>query len=232
MTVSVDLSIILPVINEKDRINTAIERIFEQAFHGSIQIIVVDGDPGGSTIQAVTDERVICLTGLPGRGIQMNAGAAAARGSLLLFLHCDTVLPPNGLNKIAGMMNEPSFDAGAFDLKIAGKKFVYRIIERSASLRSRLTRIPYGDQAIFIRRDYFFLIGQYAQIPIMEDVDLMQRIKKKKGKTGFIDASVLTSARRWEKEGLLFCTLRNWFLVILYLCGVAPVRLVRLYKHH
>ena len=127
-------------------------------------------------------------------------------------------------------MDDPSIRAGAFDLAINHKGLPYRIIERTASFRSRMTRIPYGDQAIFIESSYFFQIGQYPKISIMEDVVLMQRIKKNKGRIGFINKKTLTSARRWEKEGLIFCTLRNWFLRILFSCGVSPERLAMLYK--
>jgi hypothetical protein len=99
-----------------------------------------------------------------------------------------------------------------------------------ANLRSRLTRIPYGDQAIFIRASYFRSIGGFKEIPIMEDVDLMRRIKRKGWRIVIFQEPVITSARRWEKEGLLFGTLRNWFLMTLFLCGVSPERLARFYR--
>jgi hypothetical protein len=119
---------------------------------------------------------------------------------------------------------------GAFDLGIDSKRFAFRVIEKMASWRSRLTRIPYGDQAIFIRADYFRQLGGFRNIPIMEDVELMQRIKQKKGEIKIISKRVLTSPRRWEKEGIVFCTLRNWFLISLYFMGVRPETLARLYK--
>ncbi len=227
-----DLSIIIPVVNEAGQINLTIDRIREQRFEGSIEIIVSDGHPDGTTIKQVKDRKVICITALPGRSVQMNAGASHASGNVLLFLHCDTVLPRNGLQDILQLMKAPFLKAGAFDLTINRAGVSYRVIERSASYRSRLTRIPYGDQAIFIKRAYFFKIGQYHDIPIMEDVDLMRRVKKNQDRIGFLKTSVLTSARRWEKEGLIFCTLRNWFLMALYLCGVSPERLSQWYKNH
>lgn len=227
-----DLSIILPVLNEQSRICLAIERLYSQAFRGTMQIIVSDGDPTGSTIACIDDPSIITTISSPGRGSQMNAGAALATGKILLFLHCDTVLPENGLKLVFQLMDNQQVDVGAFDLSIDKKGFLFRIIEKVSSLRSRMTRLPYGDQALFIRRSYFFDIGQYKQIPIMEDVDLMRRIKKDRTRPVFLNSSVITSARRWEKEGALFCTLRNWVILTLYFLGVRPEKLVRLYRTH
>ena len=118
---------------------------------------------------------------------------------------------------------------GAFDLKIGSDRFIFKIIGNLASLRSRLTRIPYGDQAIFIRRDYFRTIGGYKDVPLMEDVELMQRIKRQGDKIFILKEKVITSPRRWEREGVLYCTLRNWIITILYFIGVSPDRLVKFY---
>jgi len=104
------------------------------------------------------------------------------------------------------------------------------VIEKIASIRSRLTRIPYGDQAIFIRRNYFQALGGFKDIPIMEDVELMRRIKRRRGKIMILKDKVKTSPRRWEAEGVVFCTLRNWFLITLYLLGFKPETLARFYR--
>ncbi len=121
--------------------------------------------------------------------------------------------------------------AGAFDLGIRSEKFIFRLIESAASLRSRATRIPFGDQAIFVRKDYFDKIGGYQDIPIMEDVEIMKRIRKRGDKIVILHQRVHTSSRRWEKEGILRCTLRNWLLQVLYLLGVSPHRFSKLYGH-
>ena len=105
------------------------------------------------------------------------------------------------------------------------------MIEKTASLRSRITKIPYGDQAIFIRKKYFFEIGRYREIPIMEDVDLMVRIKKDQGKLKFLNSRVSTSSRRWEEEGMVYCTLRNWTILILFFLGTKPEKLAVFYKN-
>ncbi|MCF6247250.1 MAG: TIGR04283 family arsenosugar biosynthesis glycosyltransferase [Desulfobacula sp.] len=241
---SIDISVIIPVLNEKVQINPAIQRLFEQKTFwtiestgavdqtGTIEIIVVDGSSNGETLDCIKEDGVKAITSKPGRGRQMNAGAAVASGYILLFLHCDTALPKNGLKKILNTMKNVNCDAGAFDLSINADGFAYRLIEKTASLRSRLTRIPYGDQGLFIQKDFFFNIGQFKEIPIMEDVELMQRIKKQKAGLAFIDDSVLTSPRRWEKEGKVYGTLRNWVIITLYLFGVSPERLAGLYKRY
>jgi hypothetical protein len=119
---------------------------------------------------------------------------------------------------------------GAFDLEIKSKKRIFRLIERAASIRSRLTRIPYGDQAIFLKKSFFDQIGGFKDIPIMEDVELMQRVKKAGQKIKFIPRKVWTAARRWEKEGIVYCTLRNWILISLYMFGVSPEKLNKFYS--
>jgi hypothetical protein len=120
--------------------------------------------------------------------------------------------------------------AGSFDLGIRSEKKAFRLIEKMVFFRSRLTKIPYGDQAFFIERKFFAKLGGYKEIPIMEDVELMRRIKAAGGKIAIIPNPVQTSPRRWEREGILYCTLRNWILVMLYFFGVSPERLSKLYR--
>jgi rSAM/selenodomain-associated transferase 2 len=224
------VSVIIPVIGEASVINDTIGRIDRMAEGAAVEIIVVDGSAGEETLKATKGTRARGISSPKGRGRQMNAGAAAAMGDILLFLHADTELPEDAFQEISRAMAAGSCVAGAFDLAIADGARVFRIIERTASLRSRLTRIPYGDQAIFMRKDYFLELGGYREWPIMEDVDLMRRIKKKGGKVSFIDTPVTTSARRWRKEGILACTARNWAIMACYLVGVSPERLARWYR--
>ncbi|MFA5903948.1 MAG: TIGR04283 family arsenosugar biosynthesis glycosyltransferase [Desulfobacula sp.] len=227
----VDISVIIPVLNEASRINDAVKNLYSQGYPGTMEIIVVDGRKDGSTIKCIQNPGVMKICSAPGRGIQMNRGAEIASGEILVFLHADTLLPENAFHLIQEVMKDKNVNSGAFDLSIDGKAFTYRIIEKAASLRSRITGIPYGDQAIFIRKPFFFRIGKYREIPIMEDVDLMRRIKKAKGRVCFIEKPVKTSSRRWEKEGILQCILRNWLLMALYLCGITPGKLAKFYKH-
>ena len=165
-----------------------------------------------------------------GRGKQMNEGASIASGSILLFLHADTALPPDALKLIAAAMQKTTYVAGAFDLGIKSERSVFRVIEFAASLRSRITRIPFGDQAVFIRKEYFDVIGGFKEIPIMEDVEIMQGIKKRGDKIVILPQKTFTSSRRWEAEGILYSTLRNWVLQILYFFGISPHKLSRFYK--
>ncbi len=225
-----DISIIIPVLNEERRINPAIQQIEAQRFDGKYEIIVVDGHTNATTLAKIEKKGIIKAVSIPGRGVQLNTGADKASGDILLFLHCDTMLPAGALNAIKQAMQNSSIQAGAFDLAIDGKNPVYRMIEKTASLRSRLTKIPYGDQAIFIRNKFFFDIGQYTPIPIMEDVDLMQKVKKNRGRIRILDLCTITSARRWQKEGVLYTTLRNWILIFLYLIGVKPGKLIKFYR--
>lgn len=194
------------------------------------EFIVVDGTPDGGTIKAVTRQGVQCVKSPQGRASQMNTGAAMAMGEILIFLHADTRLPRQALELINQAMTRQALIGGAFDLHIDTERLILKIIARIASLRSRLTRIPYGDQAIFIRRDYFHQMGGYPEIPLMEDVALMRRIKRAGGRIGFIPEPVITSARRWEQEGILYTTLRNWLLLSAYTLGVAPDKLAKYYK--
>lgn len=227
-------SIIIPVLNERAGINKTIEHLRGLIAETGLpaEIIVVDGDPDGKTIAAIEDDEVITAVEKAGRACQMNAGAALARGEILLFLHADTRLPDDGIVLIDAVSHHLCSRAGAFSLAIDSKRTIFRVIEKTASLRSRWTSVPYGDQAFFFDADYFRSIGGFADIPIMEDVEIMHRIKKRGDKIVLFNRPVRTSARRWEKEGILKCTIRNWWLISLYFAGISPQRLVRFYPGH
>ena len=224
------LSVIIPVFHESDRINRTIAQVFDSAANGVPQVIVVDGDPLGSTIDVIEDERVVKIISGKGRARQMNYGALRASGDILLFLHADTLLPKGAFAMITAAMIIGRFVAGAFDLGIDTTRRIFRITEKYVFLRTRLTRIPFGDQAIFIRREYFEKIGGYKDIPLMEDVEIMGRIRKSGNRICIIPARVLTSPRRWEKEGILISTFRNWTLQMLYALGVSPEQLQKYYQ--
>ena len=223
------ISIIIPVYQEKENISGLIEHLINLNSPITREIIVVDGDRAGSTINQIHDDKIIKVLSLKGRALQMNTGAKQATGDILLFLHADTKLPDDSLLDISETINIKKYSAGAFDLGINSKKKIYRMIENISSLRSRITRTPYGDQAQFFKRDYFFELGMFQEVPLMEDVEIMERIKKRKEKIHIIKSRVKSSARRWEKEGILYCTLRNWFLISLYSLGVKPDKLKRFY---
>ena len=224
------ISVIIPVLNESPGINEVIAQLRAQGPVDTVEIIVVDGDPAGSTIKAISHPDIVRAIAGPGRGVQMNAGAARAASDILLFLHADTFLPQNAFKRIRQALEDAEFAAGCFDLGIRSGRTLFRVTERYVALRTRITRIPFGDQTIFIRREYFERIGGYREIPIMEDVDLMRRIRSRSDVICIIPERVSTSARRWEKEGVLLATVRNWMLQALYCCGVPPKLLARFYR--
>jgi rSAM/selenodomain-associated transferase 2 len=223
------ISVIIPVLHEEKEINTLLKHVHRIAKEESYEIIVVDGDFTGSTIQTIADEKIFTLSSAKGRGRQMNRGARAARGNILLFLHADTRLPERAFQQIREALEYTKYVGGAFDLGIHSKNFFLGLTARAASLKHRLTRVPYGDQAIFLRTDFFRQIGGYREIPLYEDVEIMRRIKKLGNKITIIRSRTLTSARKWKKEGIIYTILRNWTLQILHLLGASPEFLARHY---
>ncbi|MHC4167303.1 MAG: TIGR04283 family arsenosugar biosynthesis glycosyltransferase [Planctomycetota bacterium] len=224
-----DFSIIIPVLNEADRINSLIQHLHGRGSDSAYEIIVVDGDPQANTVNAIREQSVVKLTTQKGRGRQMNAGAEVARGRVLIFLHADTALPEDALEKISRALENSDYVGGAFDLRIDSDTLFLRYISMRASHRSRSNRLPYGDQAIFLRKEYFDHIGRFKDIPLMEDVELMLRIKKDRKKICILPDKVTTSARRWQRDGALYTSVRNRVFVALFHLGVSPSRLARHY---
>jgi rSAM/selenodomain-associated transferase 2 len=227
---SIKFSIIVPVFHEGERINDLIDCLNHQDSDKNFEIIIVDGCREKDTLGAIHSKEVIKISSERGRAKQMNAGASMAKGEILIFLHADTELPIHALKKINSLTERKEYVGGAFDLGIKSDKFIFKVIGTLSSLRSRLNRIPFGDQAIFIRKEYFSKIGGYKEIPLMEDVELLRRIKKSGNKIWIFYDRVMTSPRRWEKEGIIYCTLRNWSLQTLYFFGISPHKLVIFYK--
>ena len=227
---SARISVIIPVLHEAETINDLLGHLDGLRSSQPVEIIVVDGAAEKDTLAAARSTAIKRLSAARGRGAQMNAGAAVAQGEVLLFLHADTFLPSTGLLDIEQAMENTRYVAGAFDLGIDSPRCFLRAASRVGTLRSRLFRIPYGDQAIFVRRSYFKQMNGYRELALMEDVDLMQRIKKAGGRICFIPKRVITSARRWIRDGAIRGTLRNWLLMSLYLMGVSPGRLAKYYK--
>jgi rSAM/selenodomain-associated transferase 2 len=193
------------------------------------EIIVVDGSKTQDTLGVITDNTIKKYSCEKGRGRQMNLGAAHASGEILIFLHADTRLPSNALRIITEVLQGHQIVGGAFSLQIDSDKLLLRMTALFSTLRSRMTRAPYGDQVIFLRKTIFDAIGGYQEIPIMEDVELMRRIKKQKEKIIILSTSIVTSDRRWKQEGLLYTTLRDTLIIFLYWCGVPAEKLARFY---
>lgn len=226
-----NISVIVPVFREAKTINAFLETL-EGVFPApGNEIIVVDGHPEGDTCAAVALPRIKKIRSGRGRARQMNRGAAMARGEILLFVHADTFLPAAAPKLIKHVLSgDKDLVGGAFSLGIDDDRLPLKIIEWSANLRSRITRVPYGDQSIFFRKDYFDKLGGFREIPIMEDLELMTRIRKQGSRIHILKQKSTTSSRRWKKEGIAICTLRNWLIRLLYHFGVPADRLAALYK--
>lgn len=219
------ISVIIPVLHEQERINEVISHL---ELPGQ-QVIVVDGDPAGSTLTVITHPAVITLTAPKGRGSQLAAGARIAGGDILLLLHADTRLPEAALTSIRQAVSNGA-TWGAFRLGIDAPETAYRIIERSVDLRCQLFALPYGDQAIFVTRAALQQVGGIPDIPLMEDVKLARSLKMANQPFALLPERVHTSARRWRKDGILRRTLKNWWLLCRYLAGTTPDNLAKEYR--
>ncbi len=224
------ISIIIPVLNEKKILPFLVD--LKGRCGGddrrSIEIIVVDGDPAGSTVGLISDSAIKTGIAQKGRARQQNFGAKMAQGVVLLFLHADTRLPGNFTNLIRKTIHV-GFSGGAFDLQIDSPHPLLRFTSRIGSFRSRITGIPYGDQGIFITRSLFEKIGGFPDLPLMEDIALMLRIKKSHKAFTILPDKAVTSPRMWYKKGILYTMIRNPMLALLYFLGVSPRVLVKFY---
>lgn len=223
-----DISIIMPVLDEAPYI--VAQLMWLQPLRGQgVELIVVDGGSADTTteLSAPLADRV--LISARGRALQMNAGAAASRGRVLLFLHADTRLPDSALQSVLTAIGGGA-SWGRFDVRIDGRHRLLRIVEVMMNWRSRLTGIATGDQAIFVRREVFEQAGGYADLPLMEDIALSSRLKRRAPPACLPD-TVLTSARRWEKHGVLTTILQMWRLRAAFFFGADPRHLARRYGY-
>ncbi|MBI4487582.1 MAG: TIGR04283 family arsenosugar biosynthesis glycosyltransferase [Deltaproteobacteria bacterium] len=192
------------------------------------EIIVVDGGSTDKTRDIAAKERVMIVTSPRGRARQMNHGARLACGDVFLFLHADSRLPLSATSDILSALEDPRCVGGRFDVRLDDERWMFWLIGNLISLRSRLTQVATGDQAIFVRRRVFEEIGGFLDIPLMEDI-AFSRMLKKKGRVACLKSRVVTSARRWEIEGIWRTILKMWLLRLLFLAGVSPFRLRRFY---
>lgn len=219
------IAIIIPTLNEAKNITKAIASTETST---NVEVIVVDGGSEDNTVELAQSLGVKVLFASKSRADQMNQGGITATGDILLFLHADTCLPAQFDILVRDTLAQTNVIAGAFALQIDAALWSLRLIEIGVNWRSRTLQMPYGDQAIFLPRAVFDKIGGFPELPMMEDFELMRRLKRW-GRIAIIPVPILTSARRWLQKGVIKTTLMNQIAIIAYLLGVSPERIKRWY---
>lgn len=221
------VSIVIPTLNESAAINDALQSLqtLRQAGH---EVIVVDGDSSDDSGELARPLADHVIQSPPGRARQMNAGARQARHEVLLFLHADTRLPPTAIGDI-GRALAAGYVWGRFDVRIIPENGLLKVVALLMNLRSRLTGIATGDQAIFVKSHLFAALGGYPDMRLMEDLALSDRLKQY-GRPARIKSQVTTSARRWRQHGYLKTIVKMWSLRLAFRLGVAPDKLARFYE--
>ncbi len=220
------VSVVIPTLNE----GKELERALACTRLDGVERVVVDGgssDGTAETARSLRAERV--LHSSPGRARQMNAGYRAASGEVLVFLHADTWLEPGWLDGLRSALRDPRVAGGAFALRFASRRPIYRLLELGAWLRSRLGGLPYGDQALFVRRVVLDAQGGIPLVPIFEDLDLARLIRRS-GRMAFLSARAHTSPRRYEVRGALRTWMRNTAALVAYGIGLDRERVARWYR--
>ena len=220
------ISVIIPTLNEENALPQTLAQLDNIK---KLEVIVVDGGSEDSTVEIAKAHGWRVLSSPTGRGVQLNYGAKASSGKMLLFLHGDTLLPDKFDDLILKTIKRKNCAAGAFSLRIDSPRTSLAIIAHCANLRSKYLQLPYGDQAIFTSRDIYSKAGGYAEVPIMEDYIFIQKIRKY-GKIFILEEPVTTSARRWQNLGVIRTTLINQLIVLGYSCGVQLPTLARWYQ--
>jgi rSAM/selenodomain-associated transferase 2 len=223
----VRLSIVIPALNEAANLARLLPDLARREHQA--ELLVVDGgstDDSRAVVARVEAAR--WLAARRGRAAQMNAGARAARGDVLLFLHADTMLPAGAGAAILAALADRRVVGGRFDVRLDSPRPLLAAVGWLMNRRSRLTGICTGDQGIFVRRAVFEALGGYPEIPLMEDVEFTRRLKRR-GRLAALPLRVVTSARKWETEGIVRTVVLMWTLRLLYALGTPPARLHRWY---
>ena len=219
------IAVIVPTLNEAEVIEAALASLQPFRAAGN-RVVVVDGDSADRTAALAAPLADAVVASARGRARQMNAGASAIAADAYLFLHADTTLPEGAADAVATALGAGMCVWGRFDVAIAGRSRWLPLIAATMNLRSRLTGIATGDQAIFVTREAFQSVGGYPKQPLMEDVELSRSLRRI-GAPACLRATVLTSGRRWERNGVWRTILLMWRLRALYWLGVSPNRLAR-----
>jgi rSAM/selenodomain-associated transferase 2 len=219
----VAISVIIPTLNEATCIAATIASLRSQA---PCEVLVVDGGSTDTTRELASEARL--LDGPRGRAAQMNHGAALARGDHLLFLHADCELDPDALASAERCLRRPGVAAGCFQMTVQSPGLLYRMIDAAGTARVRLTGLIYGDQGLFVSRRLFDQVGGFPPLRLMEDV-FLSRALRRHGRMVVAPRRIFVSPRRWQQQGIIRQTLRNWTLTALAAAGVPPDRLARFY---
>lgn len=220
------LSVIVPALNEAGHIRQTLSDLAPVREEGH-EVIVVDGGSTDATVSEAGDLADKVIEASRGRASQMNAGAGAARGDLLWFLHADTRVPPQAIGALVDAAAKGA-PWGRFDVRLSGSQWLLRIVERSMNWRSCITGIATGDQGIFVTRAAFEQVGRYPDIPLMEDIALSKALKRI-ARPACVGVRLVTSSRRWEEKGVLRTVALMWRLRLAYATGASPAQLVRRY---
>ena len=219
----------IPALDEADAIGSALEALRPLRGRGHEVIVSDGGSRDGTVARAAGGGADRVVAGPRGRARQMNAGAAAAAGDVLVFLHADTRLPDEADRLVFDALGERA-DWGSFGVRLSGAHPAFRVIERLISLRSRLSGIATGDQALFVTRERFAAAGGFADVALLEDVELCRRLKRTSGRPVRPRAPVVTSSRRWETGGIVRTVWLMWWIRGAYALGASPDRLARHYR--
>ena len=222
---SYDLSIIIPTLNEAECLGRTLSGLVGQP---GVEVIVADGGSQDQTVAVAKAAGATVILAPLGRGSQQNAGARAAQGRALLFLHADTRLPESFAAHIRETLALPGIVAGAFRFAIGAKGWRFRLLELCANWRAAWLDLPYGDQALFVSAARFQAMGGFREIALLEDVDLVRRLRAL-GRIALLKNPALTSARRWQRLGLVRTTAMNQAILLGFFCGLSPERLARWY---
>lgn len=222
------LSIIIPTLNEAASIEAQLGSL-RGLENSGVDIIVVDGGSHDATLALATPLASRVISSPPGRALQMNAGARASRGDILLFLHADTQLPERAIDRTRQALSD-SHQWGRFDIRFPGRHPMLKVIALAMNLRSRLTGIATGDQVLFMTRHAFEAVGGFPEQPLMEDIEITKRLKRL-SRPACLRSCVVSSARRWERHGLWSTILLMWYLRYRYWRGVDSHQLAEEYRH-
>ena len=220
------ISVVVPTLREAAAVGGAVRSAIEC---GACEVIVADGGSADGTADAAREAGAIVLDARPGRGPQMNDGARAASGDVLVFLHADCRLPADAGEQVRAALADAAVIAGGFRQRIDAEGRRFRWLE--AGNAARITRFGrvYGDQAMFVRAAAFFEAGEFPEQPLMEDYELSGRLGRA-GRLVLLDGPLIVDARRWHARGVVRQTATNWAFVLLYRCGVSPARLAAWYR--